>query len=99
MKEKLIHKDKPALFDLSHEGDVKEFRKLEQKGMIQHKVDDYESELRELYAVDNPQDYFKPTFKKECDEFVKNISKEGSLRSHGMWVYFPWSSTSVHILR
>lgn len=97
-KEKNDKVYKPEIFDLSKKSDSKRFDKLVEDSQIQHISDDYMEELREYFGVMNPSEVYKPTFEAKFMEYVAGIEKDSSLQSHGLWVYYPWLSTAVHVL-
>lgn len=97
-KSKIPSSSKPDILDLSLDADSEKLHKLLADDEITHVVDDYQEQLRELFAVKNPSKVFAPTFKEETENFISNLAKEKDLSRHGKWVYFPWISTLVHIL-
>lgn len=97
-KSKILSESKPTLLDLNKEEDKATISKLINESKIQHVVDDFEEQLRELFAVKNPSKVFSPTFKDDTGNFISSLEKEKLLHLHGKWGYFPWISTLVHIL-
>jgi hypothetical protein len=89
---------KPVLFDLSKNDQVKKLENLFVLNKIQRISDDYEEQQLELFGVKNPSKVYTPTFKDEFQQHYQNLQKTTPLWQHGKWVYFPWSSTLVHIL-
>lgn len=61
-------------------------------------MDEYNSQLKELFELRNPKYRFQKYEKKELVGFVKNITKGKSLEFHGHWFYFPWRNEVVHFL-
>ncbi len=90
--------EKPELYDLSRANDSRRLEKLLASKQIQHVIDDYNEQLREYFAVQNPSRVYGPTFEAEFQEYVEKIQKKRPLLEHGRWVFFPWISTLVHIL-
>jgi len=88
----------PALFDLSNPEAIAEVAKYIETGAIQHVVDDYEEQVRELYGVKNPTLVYSPDFNAHFEEYWKNLQSKIPLWQQGVWVYFPWRSAFVHIL-
>lgn len=97
-KSKIVSESKPALFDLDKKEDGVSVSKLIDEGKIQHIVDDFQEQLRELFAVKNPSQVFASTFKADLENYITGLGKEKPFHLHGKWVYFPWISTLVHIL-
>ena len=89
---------KPTLFNLSNKDHQIEVEKLLNDKKIQRVSDDYEEQCLELFAVKNPTKVYTPTFKQEFQEYYKQLQEKNPIAEHGMWAYFPWSSTLVHIL-
>ena len=89
---------KPVLFSLNNPTDAREFEKLVAKKLIAHISDDYEEQLRELFAVRNPALIFEPDFEEKWRAYCDSITKKISLKKHGVWAYFPWISLAAHIL-
>jgi predicted ThiF/HesA family dinucleotide-utilizing enzyme len=89
---------KPSFFDLSKSIDRDRINDLFSKGKIQRVSDDYREQHLELFGVKNPSIVYTPDFKNKFEEYYKDIQNESLIWQHGNWVYFPWSSTLVHIL-
>jgi hypothetical protein len=89
---------KPTLFDLTNKNHAEALENLFAEGKIQRVSDDYEEQQLELFAIKNPSKVFASTFKEEFQDYYKKIKEKIPLFQHGIWVYFPWSSTLVHIL-
>lgn len=89
----------PTIFDLSVLEDQERVSILIKEGKIQVTVDDYEEQHLELFGVKNPSKVYIPTFKNEFAEYYENLKKSKPLYQDGNWVYFPWSSKLVHLLK
>ena len=89
----------PVFFDLTKEGDSRKLEELFAKGNIQHVSDDYKEQQLELFGVKNPSKVYTPTFKDEFEKLYADLESVQPLVEHGNWVYFPWNSTLVHILK
>ena len=61
-------------------------------------VDEYFSQLEEIFELRNPRTRFQKYEKKELDGFIRNLTKKKSLEKHGTWFYFPWLNEVVHYL-
>lgn len=88
----------PVFFDLSKAKDRKQVNALIKKGLINQVVDEYESQLQELFQVKNPTLIFSPDFKDLFSKHLRSLKKEKPLDLQGSWVFYPWLSTLVHIL-
>ncbi len=86
---------KPDIFDLSISKDKVLLEKLRADGAIRHSIDTYESQLVELYAIEHPEIALTPEIKSRTESYVRSL---GDLSTQGRWVYFPWSSTVIHVL-
>ena len=89
---------KPFFFDLGKPDDREKIGVLFSQGAIRRVSDDYKEQLLELYGVNNPPLVYAPGFKEKFEEHYAGLQKEKTIREQGNWVYFPWSSTLVHIL-
>jgi hypothetical protein len=85
----------PVFFDLTLPADQDSVKELITSGKVQVTIDDYEEQQLELFGVNNPTKVYTPTFKEEFAAYYK----DQTIEQHGLWVYFPWSSKLVHILR
>lgn len=100
--EKILHKkevavgSRPILMNLATVSGQKKLFELSKH--IQHVVDDYEEQLREYFAVQNPSRAYHPDFESEFSVYRNKIEKKSPLWQHGRWVFYPWNSTLVHIL-
>ena len=90
---------KPTMLDLSMDSDKKELRKLFKSGQIKISIDDYKEQQYELFAVKNPSIVYTPDFNQKFDEYFLNLQKDLPIYKQGKWVFFPWISTLVHILK
>jgi hypothetical protein len=84
----------PVIFDLAKEAQRRKLASLFATRAVAHVIDDYKEQQAELYAVKNPARIFLPGFAAEFEAHWKQLNPV----AHGRWVYFPWSSTLVHIL-
>ncbi len=100
LKEKVEKfESKPVIFDLQDTSDQEKVNKLFSSGQIQNIIDDYEEEQLELFGVKNPSKVYTPTYKEEFKHYYQNLQKDKPLWQDGNWVYFPWLSKLVHILK
>ncbi len=88
----------PEIFSLTKSDHCDKLTKLIQLGEIRHSSDDYEEQLRELYAINNPSHVFLPEFKREQEAFLHDATSQTPLWQQGMWVYYPWRSLITHVL-
>ncbi len=86
---------KPTIFDLSNNEDSLALESLRKSGAVVTTIDHYIEQVRELYGIDNPDKIFTPDYAQTLDAYISSL---GDTRSHGRWVYFPWSATVVHLL-
>lgn len=88
----------PVFFDLSNDKNIEKLKKLFNENKINHVVDEYNEQHRELFAIQNPPLVFSSDFNKKFEEYYKKLTKTNFIWRQGQWVYFPWISTLVHIL-
>ena len=79
---------KPAIFSLKNTRHQNAVRGLLRKGKIQRVVARYEDQIKELFEIKNP----KKAFLAKQGKVHKRDPKEG------LWVYYPWNFSLVHIL-
>jgi hypothetical protein len=92
-------KAEPIIFDFTNKEHETEVMRLMEEGKIQVTVDDYEEQHLELFGVKNPMKVYTPTFKDEFRSYYLSLSEHQPLHCDGNWVYFPWSSKLVHVLK
>ncbi len=90
---------KPQFFDLSNKEDQSSLSQLLKEQPHITVIDTYETQLKELFILDNPPlnmnpPQLKEEFKKHKAEHYKN--KEDY--EVGNWVYLPWRHSLLHIL-
>ena len=88
----------PSIFDLSTESDRKKVGHLFDTGSIRRVVDDFEEQVRELFAIRNPSDVYRPDFFEKVNRHIEERKTAMPLWQQGKWVFFPWLSTLTHIL-
>lgn len=90
---------KPVFFDLSNKEDQDKLSELLDKNLLINIVDTYETQLEELFVLDNPWLNLNPPQKEK--EFAKHREDHyGKRETHeaGNWVYLPWRHSLLHIL-
>lgn len=89
---------KPGIFDLSKPDVQNKVKKLFDDGAIQQVGDDYEEQLRELFAINNPSIVYAPGFKEKTESYLDELKRRMPLWQHGRWIFYPWLSALVHVL-
>ncbi len=89
---------RPTLFVMARAKDRRAFALLMKTRAVRYAVDDYTEQLRELFAVRNPRIANAPEFETSFQKFLDAHVSRTPLADHGVWAYFPWLSTIVHIL-
>ena len=89
---------KPTIFNLSTREDGKTLQSLIEKQNIQHVVDDFNEQLRELFQVQNPTLVYTSDFETYFQKFLNLENSKTPFIEQGRWAYFPWNSTISHIL-
>lgn len=92
------HGHTPVIFDLSKEKDESQLRGFLKYGVMRSVSDDYDEQLKELFAVDNPHLVFAPDFKDRFQKYYDGIAARGPMYKEGRWVYYPWHAALVHVL-
>lgn len=95
---KLLTDYTPQIFDLKKNSDASRLEKLFSKKKILNVVGDYNEQLKELFAINNPNLVYGPGFPVSLQNFISGLAKKTPLSLHGNWVYFPWNGNLVHIL-
>jgi len=88
----------PAIFDLGQQADRETVGALFQNGRISTVGDDYEEQIRELFAVNNPSQVYQPGFADALAKHIDGSRAVAPLWQQGRWVFYPWLSSLVHIL-
>jgi hypothetical protein len=88
----------PVIFDLSKDKELKEFEQMISDGKVLSAVDDYEEELRELFAVSDPSKVYSGNFENDFKKYFDEIKEASPLWKQGKWVFYPWRAVVVHIL-
>jgi len=61
-------------------------------------VDDFESQLLELFLIRNPQFRFNKDYKESYEKFSGDFLKTKDSKTAGNWFFFPWNKTLIHYL-
>ncbi|RAP32700.1 hypothetical protein DID77_04275 [Candidatus Marinamargulisbacteria bacterium SCGC AG-439-L15] len=83
----------PLLLDLTQEEDKKTFNQLIELNPTIH--DTLQSQLIELYKCNNPKSTFEEN---EFSNYIAEISARCDLHTYGVWVYYSWNHTLIHLL-
>jgi hypothetical protein len=89
----------PFILDLNKSKDERILLELFTKRKILAVIDDYEEQLKELFAINNPTLVYRPEFYQDFQNHFKTLEKQAALIRHGKWVYFPWNGNLAHILK
>lgn len=95
-KQDLVYQ--PALLRLNSLKDRNIIQRLKKRGDIHTIVDEYESQLEELFKIENPAVSFQPSYPTQWQNHLKEVHKVAPLWQQGVWVYYPWLKTLTHIL-
>lgn len=91
---------RPRIFDCADEFHRAAIMQLIDSGEIQHVVDDYQEQLRELFQINNPTLVYDPSFDEQFRKHLSNLKEEcTTFTRHGRWIYYAWNNTVVHVLR
>ncbi len=89
---------KPEILDLNQEKDGVRAAELFASNIIQSVGDDYEEQLRELFAINNPSMVYAPGFKEKTEAYLEDLKKQKPFTRQGRWIFYPWLSSLVHVL-
>lgn len=97
---KIAHKRpfKPCFFRLDKKKDRDALTVLLATNEIRFVVDDFVEQCRELYAILHPTVALTPEFEKQFRDHERNVDRKTPPHMQGVWVYYPWLSTIVHLL-
>lgn len=98
---KIIHNtnkvlDKPLILNLASVSDKNKFINIIKNNPNIIIVDDFIEQLKELFAINNPELYFDSKFENYFNIFINQLQTEPELL--GRWIYFPWLNTISHVL-
>lgn len=85
----------PAFLRLSKAADNKMFKALIDGGKVSFVHDEIYGQLRELIKSENP------SVKMNDDDYQEYINERlngKNIKEYGVWVYYPWNSTVIHLL-
>lgn len=89
---------KPKLFNLSKREQIIALEKIFKKGKILAVIDDYQEQLKELFAINNPSSVYLPDFEQKFVDYLQKLQAKTPLKQQGRWAYYPWNGNLVHIL-
>src|SRR5215471_19596080 len=85
----------PDFFRLKNSLDAEKFYHLLQFNSFIKVYDELAGQLKELVKLRNPGKQLAPA---ELDELVCAHLEGSTLNEYGVWVYYPWSNSIVHLL-
>jgi tRNA A37 threonylcarbamoyladenosine dehydratase len=97
----LLDKDighEPRIFDLSLPADLLAVEQLAKDKQVRFATDDFVEQLRELFAIQNPEIVYAPGFSDMFDKHLSSLKEQKPLEQYGRWVYYPWRGQLVHVL-
>jgi len=86
---------KPLQFRLSNEDDKIRFHQLLARNEIAFVHDEIQSQLKELAKCNRPSQNLTP---QELESIALSHIGDSNINEYGVWVYYPWSKTLVHLL-
>lgn len=89
---------RPLFFRLSKQRDAKRLSTLLSSGKVTFVVDDFLEQQKELYAILNPDLVTQKDFIKKRRRKIGAGNRLIQPALSGVWVYYPWLSTIVHLL-
>jgi molybdopterin/thiamine biosynthesis adenylyltransferase len=88
---------KPETLDAAAEGGRARLLELLRAGHVQV-VDDFDEQLKEFFALENPTLVFSPEFPARFSAYREELAARAPLWQHGRWAYYPWRAALVHVL-
>jgi hypothetical protein len=89
----------PHFFALSQAADREKYDRLLAENPHLRLIDTYETQLRELFVLDNPPlNFNKPELEKQFAAHRDEHYGEGKPEEAGLWVYLPWRHVLLHLL-
>ncbi|MCS3553859.1 MULTISPECIES: ThiF family adenylyltransferase [Sphingobacterium] len=85
----------PLYFRLANTHDRKSLEELRRKGDIVFEYNEIERQLNELGRCRYPADWESEL---KHQSFIQDFLQGKSLEEYGVWVYYPWRKTLVHLL-
>lgn len=85
----------PLFYRLYKDSDRRNFTDLLQKTPNIEVFDEIEGQLEELFKLRNPSKKFS---KEEVQTGIRALIGARSMEDFGVWVYYPWNNSVVHIL-
>lgn len=85
----------PVFFKLEESSDNNDFHQLIKNNPQIVIVDEIQSQLEELIKLRHPQEKLA---EKELSQKIKAHVGEINIDNYGVWVYYPWRNTLVHLL-
>ena len=85
---------RPSFFDLSDPSDLLKLNMLRMDGHIDLEFDQMHGQLEDLYRCRFPADGQLSGF----EDFHRSVLEGRSQEEYGLWVYYPWRRSLVHIL-
>jgi len=89
------HIYQPVFFRLHSEGEKERFEQLCQSGEVVFIHDEIWSQLKELVKCLNPSVVLTP---EQAEAKIEEHLQGADPDTYGVWVYYPWSKTVVHLL-
>lgn len=88
----------PVIFNLRVPRDRRAFKKLLRGPQVRSISDDYEEQLRELFAINNPSLVYVPEYAPRFAAWHAALLRRMPLAEQGRWIYYPWLGALVHVL-
>lgn len=89
---------KPEIHNAAQDSDAARLKALLDACEIKQVSDDFDEQLRELFAYNNPTMIFSPDFSERFEEYRSGLVAEKPLWQRGRWIYYPWRNALVHVL-
>ena len=88
----------PVFFDLDNESDCQTLENLKITGQISQTVDSIPEALEDLFRIHQPYiGQTTPEYKKSLQKYTELYANGHDLLEKGVWAYFPWRKTLVHL--
>jgi hypothetical protein len=89
---------RPRLFSLRDASDSRQLSDLLRNGIVKHIIDCFYDQEKEYFQLLHPETISLPDFQLRFEAHRALLDKHVPATNRGIWVFFPWLSTIVHIL-
>jgi molybdopterin/thiamine biosynthesis adenylyltransferase len=89
---------RPLILDLSTSNGRTKISQLFSSDAVHAVRDEYKSQVKELFAIENPPLTMSQEFESSFEQYWKTLLADEPMQQQGRWIYYPWTATLVHML-